>query len=520
MDVILMCRKETHMLSILDFVNREKELEFVGGALDALVEPGTLLRNPIIEFYGTSGIGKTYLLQRIEQEFHARNMVIEEQCRRRGVTEEERRKRKIVCVLVDLERDRRIPEVVERVIAAVNWWNSSARLKGPSEQLEQVVNIVREGQGKWDESAQRVFIQEYMSVLLREAVPVALIFDTLEQAGEEELGWLAETIRDLVDVGKLLVILGSKNPVLFEQTREVTRKLRLKQLQAFSVEDVRAQWGDKAIDELLENVAELTAGHPLANQVIFEAIEELGIEDEDDFQDHELDLVTTLERKVVDEWMLGDVAKAERSRFKDILTVLSVPRQFNVQTMRTLIESYVPQHRLAAGLYYLDLISEIRAKTRLIDLAPRGNLYTIDPATRCILLSHWKLEKPQTYNEVHRKLIEMYNGWVADLSGFDRNRYLLELVYHMSKVPKQRRAIERIFAKHLESLHSIERVFAKHLESFEDAGDCRWLLWDLQSDDELQRALGKRMFNGLVQCLEAKLETLKTSPERQMIWEN
>jgi hypothetical protein len=54
------------------FVNRDKELSRVDKAVTTLLDESRLLRTPIIEFYGVGGIGKTALLQKIEQDFKVR----------------------------------------------------------------------------------------------------------------------------------------------------------------------------------------------------------------------------------------------------------------------------------------------------------------------------------------------------------------------------------------------------------------------------------------------------------------
>lgn len=54
------------------FVNRDEELSRVNRYVTTLLDESRLLRTPIIEFYGISGIGKTALLRKIEQDFKVR----------------------------------------------------------------------------------------------------------------------------------------------------------------------------------------------------------------------------------------------------------------------------------------------------------------------------------------------------------------------------------------------------------------------------------------------------------------
>lgn len=63
------------------FVNREKELKLIEDAFKALHDDQRLLPTPIIDFYGVDGIGKTMLLQQVEETCH-RNQVL---CEHRDV---------------------------------------------------------------------------------------------------------------------------------------------------------------------------------------------------------------------------------------------------------------------------------------------------------------------------------------------------------------------------------------------------------------------------------------------------
>src|SRR5712692_6563964 len=48
------------------FVNREEELKMVNEVFDALQDNRRLVRNPIMEFCGIDGIGKTALLKQVK----------------------------------------------------------------------------------------------------------------------------------------------------------------------------------------------------------------------------------------------------------------------------------------------------------------------------------------------------------------------------------------------------------------------------------------------------------------------
>ena len=49
------------------FVDREIALTYIDNAFKELQDEKRLLRTPIIDFYGIGGIGKTFLLKKVQQ---------------------------------------------------------------------------------------------------------------------------------------------------------------------------------------------------------------------------------------------------------------------------------------------------------------------------------------------------------------------------------------------------------------------------------------------------------------------
>ena len=464
------------------FVNREKELNSVRQAIKALVERGALLRDPLIEFYGASGTGKTWLLLKIKDE-----------CERFPC------EKGIITALIDFKEmaGQSLAEIVEKLVNQIGWdgYNSSVKCKEASAKLKATVTQCKQAQCAWDDEAQEAFIG-YMSFPLKKGWPIALFFDTLDRADETAILWLQNSIRDLVDVGKLLVILGSKVLITFEGERDVARKLRPFRLHPFGPDEVREQWGDKSIEELIGPIFELTAGHPMASDVVFEIVEKMQIRNGDDFEAHKEEIINALIEGAVDGWMLEDVT--ERERYKEILTPLCVPRQFNALMVRQLIEEFALQHSLVNLLHYLDLVGELVRETRLVEATPE-NRYAIDRTIRNILLARWKLHNLEDYSRANELLIKLYEKWLEEVKGLDRNRYLLELVFHMANVGK--------------SSAEIQKTFGKHLAEYEDLEEIQFLLEDLETDDELKATLGDEIFDELVRMTNDKIKALASVPK-------
>ena len=144
-----------------DFVNREDEIALIGEAFNALHNRQSLLRTPIIEFYGVGGIGKTVILKKVQEK------CIEE---------------RLSYIWADARQN---PQTFLDTM------------------LEQVGNYAIQKSnienGKGDLSPQ--FIGSTKTLLKRE--PLVILMDSLDSASQDQLNWIEAMMHDLVESGKL-----------------------------------------------------------------------------------------------------------------------------------------------------------------------------------------------------------------------------------------------------------------------------------------------------------------------------
>jgi hypothetical protein len=164
------------MMSV--FVDRDREMQLIDDSFRTLLDKNRLLRNPILEFYGVSGIGKTLLLEQIKERCH----------------------------------DTMLPYI----------WVSLAGKESTflqREVVDQVNNYLRKSGLQLEQTAVSA-----IKVLLQQG-PVVMLLDAVDETGNDQVEEIEALLRDLIDDEKLFVVLASKKMIEFENERSVARKL-------------------------------------------------------------------------------------------------------------------------------------------------------------------------------------------------------------------------------------------------------------------------------------------------------
>ncbi|MGH2510987.1 MAG: hypothetical protein ACRDHZ_26795, partial [Ktedonobacteraceae bacterium] len=149
-------------------------------------------------------------------------------------------------------------------------------------------------------------------------------------------------------------------------------------------------------------------------------------------------LLSLLKERVIDQKLLIKASLTDRPRLETLLTLLSVPRRFNLAVMQDIIEKFAPLYKKDKVLEYIDLSREINDITPALDWNLSRAGYCIDEPVRNIFLLQLRLQGltvakggTYTYQDIHRFLATM-NGMLAnEVSGPDHIRYLEEWFYHL-----------------------------------------------------------------------------------------
>src|SRR5207245_1696302 len=94
-------------------------------------------------------------------------------------------------------------------------------------------------------------------------------------------------------------------------------------------------------------------------------------------------LISILTEKVIEQGLLSKtVSDTERNRIERILSVLSIPRRFNLMLMQDLIERFIPDDKFDSSLAYITLPTTINQVAQVLNWNMQRAGYCIDTPVR------------------------------------------------------------------------------------------------------------------------------------------
>ena len=374
---------------MVSLVNREIERSILDDAIHTLRNyQQDVLRTPIIDVYGIVGIGKTAILRHVEA-----------LCKQHNIT------------LISIDASRGADFFSREITEQAQKYNIV-----PSVHKD----ILVQSKGA-------------LATLLEQDTAVMLL-DNVDTTNEVLTERIADTLSDIINDNKLLVVLTS-NRGLFDLERSIARKLTSLHLRPFNPGDCESYFDtvDTPLDrETRDHIFEWTRGYPLAMEVMIKAITERGLDPRKPADQQPL--LNIIIERVIDHGILARSSERERQRYKEALTLLSVPRRFNLVIMQDLIEQFAPNLKRESSLSYMRLPKIINQDIGVLswDMFKAG--FTVDAPIRNIFLLKNKIEQNEQYLEKHRFLAEINKKFANEVSGSDYIRYLREYLYHSAHV--------------------------------------------------------------------------------------
>ena len=196
-------------------------------------------------------------------------------------------------------------------------------------------------------------------------------------------------------------------------------------------------------------------------------------------------LVDIIVERVLDQKVFAKLAPAERSKYKEALTILSVPRRFNLVIMQELIEHFAPGLKRGSSLAYMKLPRSIKNDTDVLSWNMFRGGYAVDAPIRHIFLLKIRLEQTELYANLHQFLAQLNKTLASEVTDSDRTRYLCEYLYHSAYVKNEQDFIQIIG----QTLLEITDIPFESLDSFEAYESS---FEELLQDDEFRKVLGEQ----------------------------
>ncbi len=321
--------------------------------------------------------------------------------------------------------------------------------------------------------------------------PAAIILDSLDAVDNEQFQTLEIGLSELIENSRLFVVLASRYVQRFERTRSIARKLTIYPLEPLKRESCLSYLGNFAETippETLDIILNWTRGYPLAMKVMADAIQDNRLDPRKE-QDRRK-LLRILRKEVIEKKLLAAAtSSSERMRLQTLLTLLSIPRRFNIFLMQDLIEQFAPQYKLESNLAYITLPPDVNKLTSVLSWSMERAGYCIDASIRYLFLLQYKIEQPQQHVEIHRFLAEKNESFARVVAGSGCIRYLREFFYHLVYSEEAAKVRESL-AQQIGQLAQVQmKQMRDILQSLEDFLQ---FYEEFRQDEELKDALGQQ----------------------------
>lgn len=270
--------------------------------------------------------------------------------------------------------------------------------------------------------------------LLREKTRGVVIIDSLDSLSGEQQEIFEQGLIELLDDRLLLVVMASSSEKTFEHSRTITRLLTSFHLQSLSREhslEYLKDFGGKLSKAWQDIIYGWTRGYPLAMSVMVMTIVEQKLDPSKE-TDRNL-LLTVLIEQVIYQKLLSKVKGEARLRFERLITVLSVPRRFNLAIMQDVIREFEPSYALPSTLDYIALPHLMNDEVPVLYWDFNRVGFCVDEPVRDLFLLILKHNDPDTYQKIHDFMANMNKRLAAEVSGPDHIRYVEEMLYHLAE---------------------------------------------------------------------------------------
>lgn len=413
----------THISSQV-FVNRESEMRSMDDVLYQLTSPDQPLRKAILEFNGIGGIGKSTLLQKFSEE-----------CK----TKKELHSSFIDFLRYQSEQNTDLNRIIAYIVTQI-----VTQIDIKNEQY----HVVLDSAMNMDEPIEALtpYLIHYLRLILRapqKQIPLVLVFDSVDIVDVAVRNWLITLVERTIDAGKILFVFASKIALGFSKSPSLERRAYSFQLKEFDQQftsiQIKHLWRfnkPKELDDWARAIFQMTKGHPLANKLIIDEVRNKKYHPEN-ITLRKNELIQQINTHVVTEKIFNKYSNDEIARYRDILTPLSIPRRFNLVSLRYLIEKFAPQYALISSWHYSIFIRELQSETSFVRYSKEKSGYIVDPILRNVFSTLLKSENPQLFKEIHSSLIQLYNESILNAKGTDKTKFFLEKVYHQLSIGVQ-----------------------------------------------------------------------------------
>ncbi len=403
-----------------DFLDREKETEQVAKRVES-GRSGNSIYQPLLNFWGVPGIGKSWFLHHIENLYHFQP---------RPLTSGERPTFTLFFDFRDLnDRVATLVQIAREMSRQLIVQLGSAIPSDAKNDLERIVKLSSDPR-QADQAIS--FFTNTVNLLSQTFVPI-LLLDSTELATEEVRDELETRILEPVLWNdRVIVVVAGRRQIprwkRFEVRRRATDPSNTAIL-PFDKNNVRSQLNKWGFTALTEDVYTLSFGHPqtteLLGQIFKRAAERTSVDSAFILRTHK-ELGDFLGQ--VEDYILEGM----KPEIRATLELVSVLRYFRIDPLRRfMIEFRGEAYRQRPDSYYLKEVIGAMEATNLVWWSRQHRAYVMNSVARRIVNRRLSLVEPNQYTRLHEKALLMYLEWIKE---FPRNasEFIIEALFHLA----------------------------------------------------------------------------------------
>lgn len=460
------------------FVNRQTELELLAAKINQ-AKLGLNVQQPLVNLWGISGIGKTWLLKYMEYTHSY------------GLSEMIPGEKPVCAVYFDFERGAD--------------WEITAVLRELAEKFQNKLPEPFSTEQLWTEIANDGDADLFVKTLkqLAQNVVPFLLLDTTEKLPTEFWTTLEQDVLEpLLTTNQIIVVIAGRRRTPRWRRVEVRRRAAPSadcQVEAFKETDIQKQLSkiDIAVsDALAAQLFALSGGNP---QLIYQISDFIQRQTERTPELADVDIYQNQLREILTNYktnVLSDIGEAREQKLAQ-LEALSVLRFYRTEALRYMLHVNQLKPSQPADVQLLSILRQLDETTEIVWWEDSKNGYITAPVLRKVINQLWRLEDEKLFIARHQRALDLYWQWVEQ---YPENRpiYLVEICYHQASIDQAQKP-------GVSALSNLEKILetAQRLEV-----DKRLILPEkLKKDDELQQLLSPATFQELIEQIEAIMQT-------------
>ncbi len=387
------------------FANREREVEILIDRLIILQQEKSV-PNRVINYYGVPGIGKSRLLREMQKLPAVRELS--------------------TTLFIDLETYAQPSELLPMKVQFLQaLFTSNNRYAFPEDQRDMIEEKLGRLSDQPDEDHLNAALVAVTSGIIARAhqTPVVVYLDSCEHARDAIFAWIERMVLlPLIQSERVLCVVASQMEMRWRH-HHVRRHVESFAMSALDQYATRIHAGQNTT--IGDEIYRFTFGHPLSNEVVLDMLPEQS--DEIDWLMHHRREVAT---RVVDRLLKRSIANINED-LKQILLVLSLFREFDVHTLRSILPDFLTgfSYRSQSALH--GVIKQL-IETRLVSWSNLSHAYQIDGTVRNILAQLLRINDPERYANIVNRAQAYYRQLVAKTDTPEsRDAYVAEYIFQL-----------------------------------------------------------------------------------------